>query len=116
MAEECGANVWEKRMDGESARAFQAFCMYRAMGYRRSIRECLELHGIEQKRYGSWARWSRLYDWEERAKCALFLHDTVLNEITGLKDADGRPLWRQPWEKMPGVIDGYAAHTCHVLP
>ena len=36
---------WEIRMSGESPRAFNAFCFYRAMGYRRSIKACMELHG-----------------------------------------------------------------------
>ena len=54
-------------MDGESAGAFNAFCLYRAMGYSRSIKSCMELHGIEAKKYGSWARWARLFDWKNRA-------------------------------------------------
>jgi len=58
---------WEIRMSGESPRAFNAFCFYRAMGYRRSIKACMELHGIEAKKYGSWARWARLFDWKNRA-------------------------------------------------
>ena len=45
-----------------------------------------------------------------------FLNDTVLNEITNIKDSNGKPLWRQPWEKMPGVIDGYEGIVCSVLP
>ncbi|WP_296330113.1 phage major capsid protein [uncultured Treponema sp.] len=52
----------------------------------------------------------------ERAKCKWFLNDTVLNEITNIKDSNGKPLWRQPWEKMPGVIDGYEGIVCSVLP
>ena len=59
--------VWNTRQEDESLKAFNAFCMYRAMGWRRSIRACLEVHGIDQKRYGSWARWARLFDWKERA-------------------------------------------------
>lgn len=52
----------------------------------------------------------------ERRKCRWFLHDTVLNEITGIKDGNGRPLWREPWERMPGRIDGYECRCCGVLP
>ena len=60
-------NVWEKRMDDEPPKAFKAFCLYRSMGYKRSIKACLELNGIEPKKYGSWARYARLYKWQERA-------------------------------------------------
>ena len=36
-------------------------------GYKRSIKACMELNGIEPKKYGSWARYARLYRWNERA-------------------------------------------------
>lgn len=65
--QEEGPGPWGRRMDGESAGAFNAFCLYRAMGYSRSIKSCMELHGIEAKKYGSWARWARLFDWKNRA-------------------------------------------------
>ena len=58
---------WEVRMPGESSKAFKAFCLFRAMGYKRSIKACMEMHGIEQKCYGSWARYARLFRWNERA-------------------------------------------------
>ena len=58
---------WEVRLPGESAKAFRAFCLFRAMGYKRSIKACMEMHGIEQKCYGSWARYARLFRWNERA-------------------------------------------------
>ena len=60
-------NVWEKRLADEPSRAFKAFCLFRAMGYKRSIKACLELNGIDPKKYGSWARYARLYQWKERA-------------------------------------------------
>ena len=58
---------WEVRLPGESSKAFKAFCLFRAMGYKRSIKACMEMHGIEQKCYGSWARYARLFRWNERA-------------------------------------------------
>ncbi len=58
---------WEKRLDDEPSKAFKAFCLFRSMGYKRSIKACLELNGIEPKKYGSWARYARLYKWQERA-------------------------------------------------
>ena len=59
--------IWEKKLNDEPPKAFKAFCLFRAMGYKRSIKACLELHGIEPKKYGSWARYARLYDWNNRA-------------------------------------------------
>ena len=58
---------WEKRLDDEPPKAFKAFCLFRSMGYKRSIKACLELNGIDPKKYGSWARYARLYKWKERA-------------------------------------------------
>ena len=60
-------NVWETRLPGESSTAFKAFCLYRSMGYKRSIKACLELHEIDPKKYGSWSRYARLFNWKERA-------------------------------------------------
>ena len=58
---------WEVRLPEESSKAFKAFCLFRAMGYKRSIKACMEMHGIEPKKYGSWARYARLFRWNERA-------------------------------------------------
>ena len=58
---------WEKKLIDESPKAFKAFCLFRAMGYKRSIKACMEMHGIEPKKYGSWARYARLYHWNDRA-------------------------------------------------
>ena len=58
---------WEKKLESEPPKAFKAFCLFRAMGYKRSIKACMEMHGIEPKKYGSWARYARLYHWNERA-------------------------------------------------
>lgn len=60
-------NSWEKRLDDEPPKAFKAFCLFRSMGYKRSIKACMEMHGIDPKKYGSWARYARLYHWNERA-------------------------------------------------
>lgn len=58
---------WEVRLPEEPPKAFKAFCLFRSMGYKRSIKACLELNGIEASKYGSWARYARLYKWQERA-------------------------------------------------
>jgi len=53
---------------------------------------------------------------EERKDCCWFLHETVLNQVFRLKDDNGNPIVRRPMEKMPGVIDLYPYHECHVMP
>lgn len=66
--------------------------------------------------YDDFRRAEMLVPSAERKNCKWFLHDSVLNEITNIKDANGRPLWREPWEKMPGMVDGYECRVCQVLP
>ncbi len=44
---------WEKKLDDESPKAFKAFCLFRSMGYKRSIKACMEMHGIEPYFLGS---------------------------------------------------------------
>jgi HK97 family phage major capsid protein len=53
---------------------------------------------------------------EERRDCRWFLHETVVNHAMNLKDDNGNPIVRRPMEKMPGVIDLYPYHECHVMP
>jgi len=53
---------------------------------------------------------------EERKDCKWFLHETVVNHVMNLKDANGNPIVRRPMEKMPGVIDLYPYHECHIMP
>jgi HK97 family phage major capsid protein len=63
---------------------------------------------------------------EERKNCKWFLHETVVNHVMNLKDKNGNSIvrlsdvatkWEQlPLEKMPGVIDLYPYHECHVMP
>jgi len=65
---ECGKEErFRVRLTSESPKAFLAFCMFRDMGYRRNIKSCMELHGIEKKHYSQWSRWARLFDWDARA-------------------------------------------------
>ena len=67
LGEQAEPKCWETRLEAESPKAFKAFCMFRNMGYKRSIKACLELHEIDPKKYGSWARYARLFNWNERA-------------------------------------------------
>lgn len=66
-AEQKPRESWESPVPNESPKSFKAFCLFRAMGLHRSIKGCMELHGIEAKKYGTWSRWARLYDWNKRA-------------------------------------------------
>ena len=67
LGEQAEPKCWETRLEAESPKAFKAFCMFRNMGYKRSIKACLELHEIDPKKYGSRARYARLFNWNERA-------------------------------------------------
>jgi hypothetical protein len=53
---------WLKRTD-ESAKAYEAFEVYRNLGYERTLTLCAN---TLCKRYEQIWRWSKLYDWEER--------------------------------------------------
>jgi HK97 family phage major capsid protein len=53
---------------------------------------------------------------EERKDCCWFLHETVVNHVMKLKDTNGNPFVRKKKKKMPGVIDLYPYHECHVMP
>ena len=60
------SHSWENRLPGETAQAFRAFSLFRSMGFKRSIKGCLALHEIDDSKYGSWSRWSRIFEWSEK--------------------------------------------------
>lgn len=53
---------------------------------------------------------------EERKDCRWFFHESVLAHVTGIVDANGRPIWRGPTDGKPGTVDGYAYTESHILP
>ena len=53
---------------------------------------------------------------EERKDCRWFFHESVLAHVTGIVDANGRPVWRGPMDGKPGTVDGYAYTESHILP
>ena len=53
---------------------------------------------------------------EERKDCRWFFHESVLAHVTGIADANGRPVWRGPADGKPGTVDGYAYTESHILP
>jgi len=62
-------NSWEL-LPKESSEAFAAFCVYRDLGFGRSIRKAIESvndNGDFSKSYGSWRKWAVDCRWKERA-------------------------------------------------
>lgn len=53
---------------------------------------------------------------EERKYCKWFMNETVLNHITNIRDDNNNPIWRKPWEGMPGRLDGYDVIESRLLP
>ena len=53
---------------------------------------------------------------EERKYCKWFMNETVLNHVTNIKDDNNNPIWRKPWEGMPGRLDGYDVIESRLLP
>jgi len=53
---------------------------------------------------------------EERKDCKWFLHETVLNHVANIKDANGNPIWRKPGDGKPGDIDGYDYYESSLMP
>src|SRR5215467_5679024 len=60
---------WE-RQPGESARAFAAFCLFRDIGPRRSLRECCRrFYGDRtMSNLGQSSTWSGKWQWVERCR------------------------------------------------
>lgn len=72
---------WE-RQQGESAKAFEAFCIYRDMGYERAQRKVAKELG---KSNALISRWSSKYEWTKR--CAAWdTEQDRLNRIQQQKD------------------------------
>ena len=59
---------WE-RLEGETSRAYQAFCLYRDMGITRSLRKVVEQHfGGSSAKLRQIEEWSRKWMWVARAE------------------------------------------------
>jgi hypothetical protein len=57
-----------ERLDGESAKAYSAFCVYRDLGSERSLQKAAEIvYGSGAKR-GQLERWSSKFDWVARCR------------------------------------------------
>jgi hypothetical protein len=57
-----------ERQPGESTKAFEAFKCYRALGTKRSLQKAAELYYGRSTNVAQFGRWSRKFDWVERAR------------------------------------------------
>ena len=111
LGEQAEPKCWEARLEAESPKAFKAFCMFRNMGYKRSIKACLELHGIDQKKYGSWARYARLFNWNERAA----KYDEYVAKETEIELINERVERKKRQMEMLNEFDGIVAKRLKTL-
>ena len=75
--------------EGESAKAFGCFSIYRDLGAERTLREAAAIHygredGPTRGEYDTVKRWSAAHDWQERTRPRLRL-------VAGLREARRRP-------------------------
>lgn len=99
------------RLSEESPKAFKAFCMFMNMGYKRSIKACLELHDIDPKKYGSWSRYARLFRWNERAA----LYDEYITKETERELIAERVERKKRQMEMLNDFDGLVAQRIKTL-
>jgi uncharacterized short protein YbdD (DUF466 family) len=99
---------WE-RLDGESGKAYTAFCAFRDYGMERSIRlavESFEKDEIKrEKRYKVWRNWSTLFRWRERAAdYDRYLENMKQKEVRKTIEAQGE-MHRKVTGKMLDVVN-----------
>ena len=111
LGEQAEPKCWETRLEAESPKAFKAFCMFRNMGYKRSIKACLELHEIDPKKYGSWSRYARLFHWNERAA----LYDEYVAKETERELIAERVERKKRQMEMLNEFDGLVAKRLKTL-
>lgn len=58
---------WE-RQEGESSKAFFAFCLYRDLGLERSITKVAQKYNAERNLRGLMGRWSKKWSWVKRVR------------------------------------------------
>jgi hypothetical protein len=61
-----------ERLQGESSRAYAAYCAYRDIGPGRSLdrawKQSAKQESASARRPGHWSAWSAKFDWSERAE------------------------------------------------
>jgi hypothetical protein len=68
--------IWYRRKD-ETAKAFEAFCLYRDFGSDRSVAKVLRDGNNKDSLMSLWCRWRMKYDWVKRCQA----YDTHLDMI-----------------------------------
>ena len=93
LAEVLPFNSWE-RLTGETSAAFAAFCVFRDLGFERTIRlavENYEKDKAKQKgKYNVWRNWAAEYRWRERtADYDRYIENLKLGEVRKTIEAQG---------------------------
>jgi hypothetical protein len=71
--------AWERQL-GESAKAYAAWTVYRDLGPERSLRKTAQMYYGCIKNVHQLARWSRKFDWVERARAFDDYHEMIRRE------------------------------------
>ena len=115
--------LFVKKFIGSYAREFDRQCLVAnnapfigALATNRAVNFAIKGNSIQDLTWEDFNNAALKVPAEERNECRWFLHETVVNHVMNLKDANGNPIVRRPMEKMPGVIDLYPYHECHVMP
>ena len=94
---------WE-RIPGETAQAYQAFCVFRDYGVGRNIRRSMESAEVPSRRYNVWRNWSTRFQWAKRA-ADYDLHLDRLRRAERAKSIEAREAaYRAATEKMLAVV------------
>ena len=102
------AQPWEL-MEGETAKPFEAFCIYRDMGTQRSVRKVAEKLSKSDTLI---ARWSTTYDWVKRATA----WDAEQDRIARQAQVDEIVKMRKRHAKLACDMLAKAAAALEVLP
>ena len=99
---------WE-RINGESAPAYSAFCVFRDLGTERNIRKAVETvekdTELQGKKYRVWRNYSMQYKWQERtADYDRYLERLKQAELRKTIEAQGE-MHRQITGKMLDVVN-----------
>jgi len=115
--------LFVKKFIGSYAREFDKQCLVAnnapftgALATNRAVSVPIKGTGIDKLTWEDFRDAVYKVPAEERKDCCWFLHETVVNQVMNLKDDNGNPIVRRPMEKMPGVIDLYPYHECHIMP
>jgi hypothetical protein len=95
-AHDCGGEIvrlYDRETD-ESAKAFDAWTVYRDLGAERSLQKASEMYYGHGANVGQFERWSRRYGWVERARAF-----DVEREMVRRSAPEVASMW---WTRAPG--------------